>query len=509
MALGMAQQLQEPVVLICTSGTAALNFYPAIAEAYYQKIPLLVLTADRPPELLNQQDGQMIMQHNVYGKHVLGSFDLPCYAHGKENLQETANIVAKALEISNGEEKGPVHINVPLSEPLYPNKKEEQLNKLNALHIHTKTYSEKPVTVLTSRQKNAWQQSKKKLILVGQLPVNNALFTVLFELKKQQDIVIVCDVLSNKQTVSTALHADFIVSHSNEKVLKELEPDMIISFGGPVLSKSMKLWLKKQKPKNHFRIQQQEDLVNTYGNVTDFIKGDFVETLNVLNEVTNKFEEAKSNYQKQWETLEEKALISIKKFIDKAGFSELQATNYILQNLPHACNLQIANSSIIRYVSSLGNLNASWEINGNRGTSGIDGCTSTAVGAALINNRQTVLLTGDVGFLYDRNALWNKYVPKNLRVIVLNNYGGGIFSLIDGPSKHKEQLSYFTTPHKSSIKNTVLDNDLDYYFCQTEKELKSILKKFLEPGKKAAVLEISLDMKSSSEVFSKFKKIKL
>ena len=108
-----------------------------------------------------------------------------------------------------------------------------------------------------------------------------------------------------------------------------------------------------------------------------------------------------------------------------------------------------------------------------------------------------------------RNALWNNHIPDNLRVIVFNNFGGGIFQLIDGPSIHKEQLNYFTTPHKQSVKNTVLDNGLNYYFCASQKDLSKTLKQFLDPQKKAAVLEINFDRNKNAKIFQQFKKIKL
>ncbi len=504
-ALGMAKQLQQPVVLICTSGTAALNFYPAIAEAFYQKIPLIVLTADRPPEFLNQQDGQMITQKNVFEKNILASFELPCYVHGKENLQETSNTILTAIGISNGFIKGPVHINVPLREPLYPTAKK-------TFSFHSTLLTTAPPHPLTPSPflplKKAWLKSEKKVILIGELPINNGLFTTLFELSKNNDVVILCDVLSNKQSVCTAPHFDFIVSQSDEKTLLELEPDLIISFGGSVLSKAVKLWLKKQKPKHHFRIQQQNELVNTYNNVTAFIKSN---PEIVLKELVEKKEDTtqQNNYKLLWKKIDELAAFRISHFIKLNSFSELQATNIILNNLPDACNFHIANSSVIRYVSLLGNLKPSWQMSGNRGTSGIDGSTSTAVGAALINNKPTVLLTGDLAFLYDRNALWNHCVSNNLRIIVFNNYGGGIFTLIDGPSSVKEQLNYFTTPHRQSIKNTVLDNGLGYYFCDSENELKKAIKIFFDLAKKAAVLEITFNLQENAKVFKSFKKIKL
>ncbi len=505
MALGMARNLGKPVVLICTSGTASLNFFPAIAEAFYQKVPLLVLTADRPPELLNQQDGQMIMQKNVYGTHVLSSFEIPCYQPGKENHQETTSIVKRALRCGFFEGSGPVHINVPLSEPLYGNNRIEAVAG-NGVKLHKKELLPPPISEM-AKAVHAWQSGSKKLILIGQYPSDNALFTQLLQLSNQPDVVILADVLSNQQVVNTATHFDFILSHSTADVLKQLQPDSLISFGGPVLSKALKEWLKKQKPGFHLRINSGKHAVDTYQNVTNEVNANPVEVLRELNRHTKPHET--HSWKQLWVKVNELASARVNTFLNKSGFNELTATAAILKQLPDACELHIGNSSVIRYVSYTGELKPSVIASGNRGTSGIDGCTSTAVGAALVNNKLTVLLTGDLAFFYDRNALWNRHIPPNLKIVVINNNGGGIFTLINGPSEQPELLPYFTTPHRQSMKLTALQSEMDYYFCDSLKTLDHQLSRFLDPLSGAAVLEIKTDISKNASAFKLFKNIKL
>jgi 2-succinyl-5-enolpyruvyl-6-hydroxy-3-cyclohexene-1-carboxylate synthase len=251
-ALGMAQQLQKPVALICTSGTAALNFFPAIAEAFYQKIPLVVLTADRPAELLNQQDGQMINQVNVFGSHVRGSLQFEVRGSEFE--------VQSLLNKSMFPVKGPVHINVPLVEPLY-----EDLAICNE-QFAIGNYKKKPYNNLTifdnfdkNKLLNAVNKSSKKVILVGQGFPDQELALVLKSLE-QKGFIILSDIVSNQHESTSTSHYDLIVAQATPDILKTLEPDLIISLGGPVLSKALKLWLKKQKPTFHFRIQQDEVL---------------------------------------------------------------------------------------------------------------------------------------------------------------------------------------------------------------------------------------------------------
>ncbi len=494
MALGMAQQLQKPVALICTSGTAALNFYPAIAEAFYQKIPLVILTADRPLELLNQQDGQMINQVNVFGNHVRGSLNFDSI------LRTSHSELRTFLNKSMFPVMGPVHINVPLVEPLYENLEEEILIE----------NLEKPLNIFGDfDNKNiidALQQTQKRVIIIGQNLPNQELLATLKELAKK-DFAILADVVSNQHESSVLKHFDFLVSQANIETLQVLEPDFIISLGGPVLSKALKLWLKKQKPKYHFRIQQDETLVDTYNNVTEYIYGNNIEVLKSL--VNAEF--SSSTYAEYLGLMELKSQRKIAEFINQNNveFNELVTVNFVLKNLPKNSQLQIANSASIRYVSYIGLPDKNITAFCNRGTSGIDGCTSTAIGAANMTKEIVTLITGDLAFFYDRNAFWNNFVPNNLRIILLNNHGAGIFNLIDGPNSQPELEEFFLTKHKLNAKNLAAENGLSYNLCKNNDEFANALATFYDVSEQAKIIELSFDMDKSAAIFKAFKKIEL
>jgi 2-succinyl-5-enolpyruvyl-6-hydroxy-3-cyclohexene-1-carboxylate synthase len=494
MALGMAQQLQKPVALICTSGTAALNFYPAIAEAFYQKIPLVVLTADRPFDLLNQQDGQMINQVNVFDSHVRGSLNFDSI------LRISNSELYTFLNKSMFPVMGPVHINVPLVEPLYENFEEEILIE----------NLEKPLNIFADfDNKNiidALRQTHKRVIIVGQNLPDQELQATLKRLAKK-DFAILADVVSNQHESSMLKHFDFLVSQANIETLHDLEPDFIISFGGPVLSKALKLWLKKQKPKFHFRIQQDETLVDTYNNVTEYIFGNNNDVLKSIIDV----EFPNSTYTENLELMELKSQRKIAEFIDQNNveFNELLTLNFVIKNIPDNSQLQIANSTSIRYVSYLGLPDNNITAFCNRGTSGIDGCTSTAIGAANMTNEIVTLITGDLAFFYDRNAFWNNFVPNNLRIILLNNKGGGIFNLIDGPNTQPELEEFFLTKHHLTAKNLADENGLSYAICKNNNEFTNALATFYDVSEQAKIIELSFDMEKSAAIFKAFKKIEL
>ena len=302
-------------------------------------------------------------------------------------------------------------------------------------------------------------------------------------------------------------HFDFLVSQANIETLQILEPDFIISLGGPVLSKALKLWLKKQKPKFHFRIQQDETLVDTYNNVTEYIYGNNNEVLKSL--VNAEF--SSSTYAEYLGLMELKSQRKIAEFINQNNveFNELVTVNFTLKNLPENSQLQIANSTAIRYVSYLGLPNKNITAFCNRGTSGIDGCTSTAIGAANMTNEIVTLITGDLAFFYDRNAFWNNFVPNNLRIILLNNHGGGIFNLIDGPNTQPELEEFFLTKHKLNAKNLAAENGLSYNLCKNNDEFAYALATFYDVSEQAKIIELSFDMDNSAAIFKAFKKIEL
>ena len=508
-AMGMAQQLQEPVVLISTSGTACLNFFPAIAEAYYQKIPLLVLTADRPPELLNQQDGQMIMQKGVFGKHVLSSHELLCFEEDKIDYRLTERIVLTSLEeCMNEHGYGPVHINVPLREPLYNIPKYLDVPQIMAPKgkLTNSSFTSLPkIDTLAS----AWKNSRKKMVLVGQMPPSLQVMNYLKSFEDQDDVVILTDIASNQHENCNVKHFDCILQFESKQLLDDLAPDLLISFGGPMVSKSLKIWLKGLKPEYHFRIQAANEMVDTYQNVTHPIHANVMaylrafQSLHVFNNSNHK------PYISEWKFIDEKVGKLLQNFVSQKPWSEPSAMQRVLDSLPDNSLLQLGNSSTVRWASWLGLKNNGLQVFSNRGTSGIDGTTSTAIGSARIQNKQIVtLILGDLSLFYDQNAFWQKNLPSNLRIIVINNNCGNIFNWIDGPGGHPEELEYFTTPHQLSVAKLCEQHGLTHLVCERKIELAAHLNMLYEPSKMPMILELRFEEKINLEVIKEFRKMK-
>ena len=484
-ALGLAQQTQKPTVLICTSGTAVVNFFPAVAEACYQKIPLLILSADRPPEYLNQQDGQMIMQKGVFGKHVLGSHELLCFDENTIDYKLTERIVTNAIEEAISEKgKGPVHINVPLREPLYDTPK---YVSLPAIQIR-KSRSKGETAILLPHFElftSAWTKNKKKMLLIGGFPVSKSLHHLLGLLSKKNDLIILTDVCSNQNEFCNVPNYDFLLKLYGKNIPRELCPDFILSLGGPMVSKSLYKWLKEIKVPFHFRLQSTAEPIDTYGNLTHLLEADILAYLEAFSSLDTKSKDGDTVYLDTWKKLNDSTKNILHNFHEKEIWCEPTVTNAILKLIPEESLFQVGNSSAIRWVSWNGVNHKNINIYSNRGTSGIDGCLSTAIGAALAQpDKKVFALIGDISFLYDDHALWNNFLPPNLKIMVINNKGGNIFNWIDGPSQHPEELNFFTTPQIRDLKLVCESYGIKHTSIHNFEELETFF------GKEMAGLEI-------------------
>ncbi len=491
-ALGMAQQLGQPVVLVCTSGSAALNYYPGIAEAFFQQIPLIILTADRPPEWIDQWDGQTIYQREVFGKHVKKSFNFPDSFSNQDQLWYASRIANEAINLSRQYPAGPVHINIPLREPFYPIEGE----KFEFPEIPREFTTVSNQTQLSEESlkhiKNRLNEVKRLLIVPGQQKPNTQLQSLLDQLVKNKGAVVVADVISNMQGENTVnLHDHWLGDESRHA---ELRPDLVISFGKSVISKSLKQFLRKSTT-SHWHLQPDGLSRDTYQHLTRILACSPAGFLNWLCENLPSQEES---FHQKWMGLEKKTQESLAETFASVDFGEYPALHFLLKKIPPFSKIHVANSMAVRYLNFLGKRNQ--EISCNRGTSGIDGSNSTAVGCALTTKEPVTLITGDMAFFYDRNAFWHNYGTPHLRIIVLNNHAGGIFRLIDGPSKQPELEEFFETKQNLTASHLAGEFGFHYRLARNQEELEDALKNFYEPGLKPKILEIETSSQKNAEI---------
>ena len=503
-ALGIAQKTKIPTVLICTSGTAVLNYAPAIAEAYYQKIPLIILTADRPAELIDQFENQSIRQKNIYSNYCIKSFELPDNFNSSESSDFLIRTVSLAFETSLYPCKGPVHINIPLREPIYPNIPNESFSYDKNIKVRDFII---PKIVLDKNDlldlEKKWNLADKKLILIGQNTTN--LDNAILKLKKNNSNVVISDITSNIHKNQEMFFSDILFSTKNQDLKETIKPDILLTYGGQIVSKSIKNFIKTSNIKEHWHIQDDNFFGDPFSSITKIITSNPEYIFEKLAKIENK---NNSNYQEIWRNENNIIEKKIKKFFNNSDFNDFYAIYKILQEIPDKTILHLGNSTPIRYANYISMFFANKNITvfSNRGTSGIDGCVSTAVGSALSTNKLVTLIVGDLSFFYDRNALWNNYDLKNLRIIVLNNHGGQIFRMLESSSKLNELDEYFETKNNISIKNTIKDTCLKYFSVDSKDNLNKNLKSFFNKSKKGKIMELELDSIKSISFFNEFKK---
>lgn len=511
-ALGCAQQTGVPAALVCTSGTAAANYLPAIAEAFYQSIPLIVVTADRPPEWIDQQDNQAIRQTRLYGDHVLGAWTTPLDDGAAITQWHVRRIVTDAFATATRARRGPVHINVPLREPLYAPSATDFAAQLRNLPSPARTVTVDATLpdATWGELLSTWRSARRKLIVAGLHAPSPALSAALDDLTQDRSVVVIGDVTANLHATRAAVAAwEVALADGDVTSSSALQPDLVLSWGGPVTSRPLRALLRAGRPAHFWRVGPELPAPDTFQANTLALPMPAESFLIELARRACSDSGPTADYAQSWQTQAEHAAARLAACLDAAPFGEWVAMRTVLAALPADSRLQIGNSMPIRYANLLADVlpRALARVDANRGTSGIDGAVSTAVGAAMAFPSLCTLIVGDLGFFYDRNGLWHDSVPENLRIIVLNNHGGGIFDIIDGPEALPVDLRsrYFLTPHNVSARRTCEDFAIDYRHAGSLQSLNEALSDFFAPSTAPRLIEIETDMAGNGALYKAWK----
>jgi len=485
-ALGIAQQINFPVVLVCTSGSALLNYYPAISEAYYSNIPLVILSADRPGRLLNIGDGQTINQKNVFNKNIGYSENLNQNDNYYLNLfglrDNNQYKINKALNFSI-EKQSPVHINIPFSEPLYEVTNSLSVNTINKLpRLNNQNVKN------ISSFRNKWQNSIKKIILIGVSSPDLLCKKSIDLLVSDSSLLVLIENTSNVYHPSFCNKIDQLIAPLTNKELKEFRPEILITIGGMIISKKIKAIFRDNKPNEHWHIGIH-DANDTFFCLTKHFK---TSPNNIIYKLYENFNDNGSDFYNKWDLVISKRKEKHKKYLSNLIYCDFKVFDYVLNSIPSKSMLQVSNSSAIRY-TQLFDLDSSINVFCNRGTSGIDGSTSTAVGAASVFKGNTVFITGDLSFFYDSNALWNNFIPSSFRVILINNKGGGIFKILTKDNNTELFKKFFETKHNLYAKDLCNMYGFEYFISNDEDTLKNVLNDFYNESEKPRLLEVITD----------------
>lgn len=491
-ALGMAQQLHAPVALICTSGSAVLNYGPAIAEAFYQRVPLLVITADRPEEWVDQGEGQAIRQQGVLALHMKRSVQLPRNPTDDLARWHCGRLINEAIDATLLPVAGPVHVNVPFAEPLYGTNSSEGTSRLIAPVMM------EPFILPDHARWLIGQVSacRKVMVLAGQGRWSDGLKAQLKRLATLPQLTVHTEATSNLDDPDFVTCIDRAIEGVNEANENDLKPELLITFGGAVVSKRIKTLLRKWRPLQHWNVDAGQRHYDTYQSLTHDIA---VSPEIFFAQIMNGAQPAESIYGEAWRMIDQRTRGLHDRIIASSPFCDLTVFNTLNDRMPGDSDVHVANSTPARYVQLFDRVRGlRWF--SNRGTSGIDGCTSTAVGAAFASQKNTTLITGDTAFCYDSNAFWNEHLSPHLKIIVIDNGGGNIFRYIDGPDKDPDLLKWFEAPHARSIEKLVKSYDLPYYHATDQASLEAGLDKLYATHERPAVLHITTNALTSPKV---------
>ena len=473
-ALGWAAQSQAPVAVCVTSGSAVLNLHPAVAEASYRNIPIFVISADRPAEWIGQQDGQTIPQPDVFGKLNRMSAALPEY--DPEGWYTNRLINEALLELTH-RGGGPVHINVPLCEPLFQTTAEP----LPMPRVIRRTELAKMTADEEQELLEITAVLPRRLIVMGQMD-KAPYFPP--ELMEDHGFALVGEHLSNCDVADCSRPDTLIGPDDNFPDIPS--PDLLITMGGDIISKRLKRMLRKNPPTEHWHLSADGEVCDTFCCLTRVIEGDMSELLELLGAFA---EEGDESYRRLW-------LTQPAEF--KAPHCGMSMVGDLMAALPSPSVLHLGNSSAVRY-SRLFPLPKGVQVECNRGVNGIEGSLSTALGYAAGDARPQFLIIGDLSFFYDMNALWMNGISANVRILLLNNGCGGIFSTIGTPS-----LDCVSAPHNATAEAWSISRGFEYRSVCNAEEWPDALDTLLHHSESPVLVEAFTDSKQDAEIIRKF-----
>ena len=485
-ALGMAQKSNQAVAVVCTSGTALLNLAPAVAEAYYQQIPLIVISADRPAEWIDQDDSQTIRQDGILNNIVKHSYQLPEEDREEKNRWLTNRMINEAINLSISGQHGPIHINVPIDEPLYETTESTENERV----INCITQTGLRMTTLDIKKLTNDTHQAKILLLAGFMAPNKTINTIINEWADTDKLCVLAENLSNLYGKNICNNVENVFASITEDEIEKFRPDLLIIIGGALVSKSAKKFLRCHPAKNTWKIGEETLAVDTMKHLTWHFQCS-PDTFATQMQKTFTTSDTQNIYNN---TIKKRSIDADNKRqnqCNKNDWNENQIFATIYNALPKGSDLHLSNGTSVRNGLNIPN-SKELKYFANRGTSGIDGCTSTAIGSALMNqNGITTLITGDLCMLYDSNALWNDEMPQNLKIIIINNHGGGIFGKMPGPPTTTEFNRFFLTPEHINFSHLASAFNIDFLKANKYEDLTDALN-LLYKNNGCKILEIEI-----------------
>ena len=490
-ALGMSQKLDEPVVVCVTSGTALLNLLPAVAEAYYQHVRLVVVSADRPQQWIDQLDGQTLQQPGALSRWVTKSVQLPEPQNDAERWY-CNRLVNEALLDAQGDRHPCVHINVPVTEPLFG----FDVPQLPEVRVIRRFTPSTDYDCLPQDLVEGLINAERPMIVFGQMSPHRFVgegVDFLFS-----HVIVLHEALAAFPSVS---HFDEVLHAFGDELSA---PDFVLYVGDAIVSKRLKAFLRSSVDAQVWRVTPTGDVEDTFMNLTGIVAGD---AEFVLESLSNKVKNSRLRgitYRRQWLRLLQKAREHALHYVP--AYSQMAVVRDFERQLLAATtsqelpmpNVHYANSSAVR----LANIYARHYVGCNRGVNGIEGSLSTAAGCSLVTDALVFCVIGDLSFFYDQNALWNQNLRGNLRILLLNNGKGGIFDQLRGLEQSPARDRLVAGQHQTSAEGICRQNRITYLSASNEAEMqRGIARLLTADAPRPMLLEVFTDATTDAAVF--------
>lgn len=498
-ALGIAIETRRPVAMICTSGSAALNYGPALAEAFYRRIPLIAVTADRPAEWIDQDDSQTIRQPELFANIVKGSYNLSAERGGAVEAWYFNRVVNDALTTALRGSAGPVHINVQLDDPLS--------GCTDICMPQRKIECDEPDAFLPGETLARLARdiaAKKALIIIGFNRPDPQLADSLGSLSQRDNVVVLHEAQSNVRRISSAVgNIDATLSVAADFDATDYTPELVITVGGALLSRHVKAFLRSTPGLQHWHIGRYDRAVDCFMKLSRRVECPPATFFAQIAPAVAGLPVVASSFNSIWRAMHDKAMSRVDAFAADSPWCDFTAMAALVNVLPADWNIHVSNGTAIRYLqlfdySQLGRVEC------NRGVSGIDGSTSTAIGASLCFDGTTLLITGDMSAQYDMGALAFNEIPPRFKMVVLNNSGGGIFRFIGTTAALEERERCFAADVRLPLRQLADGFGFAYYRAEKADEFRQTFARFRDDDSRPAILELVTPAEISADMLKKF-----
>lgn len=485
-AIGVAQMTKEPVVVSCTSSTATCNYYPAVAEAYHQNVPIIILTGDRHPYYLGQLEDQMIDQVGMYQRFCKCSVTLP-FVKNEEDYWYSQRLVNEALLELEHHGKGPVHINVPFYSDWadFSAERLPEVVKINRYYVHA----------LGEREKIFFSKDKRYLVICGQSSCfDSKLNNELERFINKYNCLVVEEHMSNIN-VDDAININLFSEANADKVLDIIKPDVVITFGGNYTTNIKYILRNSTKFIEHWNITESGMVCDTYRKLTKIFEGTAYEFFKWANNLPYYFENDMKLLRENFNPITESDI----------DFSNVSVIRSVAKNIPDNSILHLSILNSIRLMQYF-KLPENVKVFANIGTDGIDGCLSSLIGQATVTDELAFLVIGDLSFFYDMNAMRINCIKNNIRIVMINNRGGAEFQLSTGVKRDSSIDLHTSARHYTTARGWVESVGFEYFSAENQSQFDDAMLYMCRTElKKPVFVEVFTDMKDDADNIKEFR----